>query len=137
MEYTQQNIIVEVKRLHPRTVHLLHKNFRIVHNELKFNLLDTHLKEFDSYWEYLKFLKDLGYYQMHHIIPLSLGGENTLNNIALVGKSLHKSIHKQINFQTVSLEIGKRRSIIIPAFNGAIWRPLYCKNNNRLLQPVV
>ena len=44
-------------------------------------------------------LRKLASFEIHHIVPLSLGGTNSLDNLALVEPKLHKQIHRIIESQ--------------------------------------
>jgi hypothetical protein len=62
---------------------------------------------------------DGGFWQIHHIVPLSLGGSNGF--MALVPDPLHVLIHKFITHQTASLEVGMTRFITLPWREGLVW----------------
>jgi hypothetical protein len=62
----------------------------------------------------------LSMFEIHHIIPLELDGQNEMNNLALVEHYLHTSLHKIINAEK-KLEIGEEAIFKIPRMEGKIW----------------
>jgi hypothetical protein len=61
------------------------------------------------------------YFQIHHILPLSLGGSNDWNNLSLVDPTLHILIHDFIDAQTEHLKVGEETKIKLPMYEGAVW----------------
>jgi hypothetical protein len=53
-------------------------------------------------------------YELHHLVPISLGGSNDLNNLAFIPHDLHTKIHHAINRATNHLREGKTETIAIP-----------------------
>jgi len=60
-------------------------------------------------------------FEVHHIIPLHLGGSIGWSNLAMVDHDLHVEIHKYINRQTHGMKPYEKRHIIIPIYNGRLW----------------
>ncbi|MCB9978308.1 MAG: HNH endonuclease [Rhodospirillales bacterium] len=60
-------------------------------------------------------------FQVHHIMPISLGGNNEEENLALVEPSLHRRIHEYITRQTSGMEMGEERPILLPFSAERIW----------------
>lgn len=70
-----------------------------------------------------------GYYRsycrdwtVHHILPISLGGTNRRNNLAIVHPDLEKAIHEFIDSQEKPWPNRPRR-MVIPVLNGNVWFP--------------
>lgn len=59
-------------------------------------------------------------YDLHHRIPLSLGGTNALTNLVFIPQRLHKRIHEQIDRQTRHLTEGQTAMVAIPYPEGII-----------------
>lgn len=64
-----------------------------------------------------------GYLQIHHILPLSIGGNNHL--LALVPEPLHLLIHQFVHQQTRSMQIGQSQCVTIPWREGLVWPPAF------------
>lgn len=62
------------------------------------------------------------HFDLHHILPLSLGGSNDLSNLALVYRPFHKAIHRYVE-QQGELKVGEAREIRIPCSESAcrVW----------------
>lgn len=69
-------------------------------------------------------------YQIHHILPLSLGGTNDFENLMLVQKDAHAEIHKRIwddIYKIMNAEgVGTRAKVLVPALpvvmrNSDLW----------------
>ena len=60
-------------------------------------------------------------FQTHHIKPVSLGGDNSFNNMAWVHPVLHQWIHRHIDEEIRGLNVGDSRSIYLPIKAGLIW----------------
>ncbi len=56
---------------------------------------------------------------VHHVIPLSLGGDN--EQLALCAPLWHIAIHQIIASQTWGMKVGEMRSIDIPLLSGSVW----------------
>jgi hypothetical protein len=61
------------------------------------------------------------FYEIHHILPVSLGGGNEWLNLALVDPWVHRQIHIYINRQ---IKAGHKR-IWLPRLNGTVWHNPY------------
>jgi hypothetical protein len=59
-------------------------------------------------------------FQVHHIKPISLGGDNSYENLALVEPDLHETIHDFIHAQH-ELRENEVRDLLIPRFPGQVW----------------
>ncbi len=59
-------------------------------------------------------VKKLSKYEIHHIVPISLGGTHAYDNLCMIGKKKHKSLHKYIKRQVENLAEGQRATIEIP-----------------------
>ena len=64
---------------------------------------------------------DLYTYQVHHIVPISLGGTNNIRNLALVEPNVHHEIHRSIGWEISGLQRGERRTVRLPIRAGLIW----------------
>lgn len=60
-------------------------------------------------------------HEVHHIVPLCLGGGVTRENLSLVDHDFHSAIHRYINRQMRGMEFGEIREINIPILDGTIW----------------
>ena len=65
--------------------------------------------------------ENMDMFQAHHILPVSLGGGNSFDNLAWVHPALHAEIHQHINSQIQGMQIGDKRYIMIPVMNRLIW----------------
>lgn len=66
--------------------------------------------------------KDIEDYEAHHIVPLFLGGTSTDWNLCMAEPYLHYLIHYFIDCQVQGIEIGEKRTILIPKkFDCAKW----------------
>jgi 5-methylcytosine-specific restriction endonuclease McrA len=68
---------------------------------------------------------DVDDYEVHHIVPVSLGGTNDYDNLALVYPFVHRQLHKYLSAQTVGMEKGDSRNLIVPYYQGKVWGPLF------------
>lgn len=59
-------------------------------------------------------------FEVHHVIPLSLGGNNDPGNLVLVERVLHQKIHDKIKSYP-KMKRGKPATIGIPIYPGKIW----------------
>jgi hypothetical protein len=59
-------------------------------------------------------LQAYGGYDLHHRIPLSLGGTNHLDNLTFIPRAVHKRVHDEINRASRHVEIGDSALIAIP-----------------------
>lgn len=59
-------------------------------------------------------------YQVHHVVPRSLGGQH-YGNLALVEPVLHTLIHHQINGEIKGMAVGDTRLIVVPRYQGPVW----------------
>lgn len=59
-------------------------------------------------------------YELHHRLPLSLGGTNALTNLVFIPQRLHRRIHEQIDRQTRHLAEGQSARVAIPYPEGII-----------------
>lgn len=65
--------------------------------------------------------KNHSHFQLHHIMPISLGGNNDITNIVLCEPNLHLAIHQFIDAQEKPFR-GNKRHLSIPCqFVGTIW----------------
>ncbi len=62
-----------------------------------------------------------GDFEIHHVIPLGLGGSDRIGNLVLCEHDYHTKIHKFINKQVYALSEPKG-FIVIPRQSGMIWR---------------
>lgn len=62
----------------------------------------------------------LSSFQVHRILPRSLGGRN-YNNLVLIEPKLHTQLHKIIDKQTLGMETGETRLIQLPVYDGWVW----------------
>lgn len=60
-------------------------------------------------------------HEVHHIVPLCLGGGITKANLSFVDHDFHAAIHRYINRQTRGMNFGDVRKITIPLLPGTIW----------------
>ena len=60
-------------------------------------------------------------WQVHHVVPVRFGGNNSLDNLALIEPALHKMIHDIIGEQTRGMHTGDERKIHLPFMNGFVW----------------
>lgn len=60
-------------------------------------------------------------YQIHHIIPIKLGGTDELNNFSVVDASVHRLMHKLI-YQPIldRLADGEKAFMVLPIFKSVI-----------------
>jgi len=65
-------------------------------------------------------VKKYKYYELHHILPLSLGGTNNIENLALVHPDLHKSIHFFIDTQGQPSRY-KQKLVWVPVLPNQLW----------------
>ncbi len=56
---------------------------------------------------------------VHHVIPLSLGGNN--DQLALCAPLWHIAIHHTIALQTRGMKVGETRLVDIPLLGGSVW----------------
>lgn len=63
----------------------------------------------------------LSNYEIHHIKPILLGGDNKSANLALVEPQLHIALHDFIDGQTGGMEPGDERTIDLPYMRGMTW----------------
>ena len=70
-----------------------------------------------------KWLEDAQAYELHHIIPVSLGGNNDKANLVVVRPALHTHIHFYINQQIITNKALKRPSarLLIPIRPEPVW----------------
>ncbi len=62
-------------------------------------------------------------YEVHHIIPISLGGKDRWNNYAFVRRDFHLALHTFIGKQG-DMAIGETGEMLIPVFPGKkLWDP--------------
>jgi hypothetical protein len=61
------------------------------------------------------------HYEVHHIVPLSLGGGITSANLSFVDHDFHAAIHRYINRQMRGMNFGEVRTINIPFVPSTIW----------------
>ena len=59
--------------------------------------------------------------QLHHILPLSLGGTNQKNNLVLVAPKLHEVIHDFIDAQLMEMPVRGKMRVYIPWRKGMVW----------------
>lgn len=59
-------------------------------------------------------------FQIHHIVPLGLGGDNSHKNLALVEPKLHSRIHRIIE-QQPKLKKQRTAMLKIPRMDGMVW----------------
>jgi len=52
-------------------------------------------------------------YDLHHQIPLSLGGGNDMDNLVLIDKTLHTIVHLFIGHQN-EMKIGETKQLLVP-----------------------
>lgn len=61
---------------------------------------------------------------IHHILPIALGGGNDWCNLCLVPKDLHEVIHEYINEQLDGMNTGDVREINLPILSTRkVWNP--------------
>lgn len=65
-------------------------------------------------------LKKLSSFEIHHIVPLSLGGTNKFDNLALVEPTLHAYVHRLIDNQG-PIRGDSGQVIRIPKLPGLVW----------------
>lgn len=53
-------------------------------------------------------------YDLHHRIPLSLGGTNQLDNLTFIPRAVHKRVHDEINRVSRHVQVGESALIAIP-----------------------
>lgn len=54
-------------------------------------------------------------YSIHHLVPLSLGGSNTLDNLALMLDEEHQALHARVIApQTDGMRPGESRNVSLP-----------------------
>lgn len=71
------------------------------------------------------------YYQIHHVLPLSLGGTNSWENLVMVHPKKHRKIHEAIDSQIEGMLYGESRLILLPVYQGKVWN-----RNKELARPV-
>ena len=60
-------------------------------------------------------------YQIHHIVPLKLGGSNSVKNLCIVDAETHAMLHKFIYQPLIdSLQLGEEANLIMPPFERVI-----------------
>lgn len=60
-------------------------------------------------------------YDVHHILPLNLGGENTFDNLCLIDRKAHKYYHSEILDYVWSVEqTDKPMRLIVPRFGSVV-----------------
>lgn len=63
-------------------------------------------------------------FDIHHILPVALGGGNDWQNLCLVPHDLHAVIHEYIDEQIDGMNYGETRQVIIPILSTCkIWNP--------------
>ena len=61
-------------------------------------------------------------FDRHHIHPLGLAGDNSMNNLAWCQKALHRAIHDHIDWEARGLPVHHSRYIWIPYMTvGRVW----------------
>lgn len=57
-------------------------------------------------------------YQIHHIVPLKLGGSNSVKNLCIVDQETHAMLH-QLIYQPIidKLEVGEEAVLLLPPFS--------------------
>lgn len=60
-------------------------------------------------------------YQIHHIVPLKLGGSNSVKNLCVVDQETHALLH-QLIYQPVidKMQVGEEAVLILPPFDRVI-----------------
>ena len=60
-------------------------------------------------------------YQIHHIVPLKLGGSNSVKNLCVVDQETHAMLH-QLIYQPIidRMELGEKAVLILPPFERVI-----------------
>ena len=108
---TQKLIVVQRS---PREVKLSRKAYK----HIKGDFIEVCMNEICSTQygkERMKTLQKAMNAEVHHIAPIRLGGSATsFKNLALVGRSTHKHIHKLIDIQDGGM-------ILLPRFSGIVW----------------
>lgn len=57
-------------------------------------------------------------YELHHLVPISLGGSNELSNLVFIPHHLHTKVHVAINRATNHLREGMSETVAIPMPQG-------------------
>ena len=65
--------------------------------------------------------RDTSNWEIHHVLPLSFGGNNAKSNLVFLPPDVHVAAHEEINLQTFGMEVGERRTIDLPVFRGLVW----------------
>ena len=58
--------------------------------------------------------------QLHHVVPLSLGGDNNRGNLVLADPFPHKLIHEFLDMQERPFP-RNYRYMLLPIFSGRVW----------------
>lgn len=94
MNYCECGVFVEVKRHCGRYVQDMRKDYRANRSSLTWGDLEN---------------------VTHHIVPLSMGGDNSYDNLVRMDKKQHSELHKEfIDVQIEMFDIGDRGYIYIP-----------------------
>lgn len=98
---------VSVLRVSKQKVKFLRKSFLKPDKRLFFALAVSEACDYNRSQSLprkeIEILRKLASFEIHHIAPLSLGGTNSFDNLALVEPKLHKQIHRIIESQENAL----------------------------------
>lgn len=60
--------------------------------------------------------------EVHHIVPLMFyEGDNTIANLAVIERPLHRAIHKMIDAQIADMAVNEKKFVKIPILEGDLW----------------
>lgn len=114
-----------VSRAPKREAEKIRRKFSKISADFKAYALDITLND-PSHERFpgLDYLPDkLDLYQTHHILPVSLRGDNSFDNLVLVDPELHKWIHAHIHRECRDLGPRSKRQIRLPYKPDLIWAP--------------
>ena len=111
-----------VELIAPQKARLVRKRFSGISRDFKnYALAQCMANAQNDNGETPCFREELGEFQTHHILPVSLGGGNEFENLAWVHPRLHEEIHQNINEQIQGMRVGDKRYIMLPMMNRLIW----------------
>lgn len=76
-------------------------------------------------------------FQIHHIIPLHLGGKSVKENLFPLMSWEHKNIHDFIDAQIEGMKIGEKREIIIPVPRWDAWLVRFDQPQHSAIVPIL
>ena len=111
-----RHIVDRAPYVERRVVRIPHKQIRAVRNQMSHERRD----------EFRRFFHAPYGAQIHHVLPISLGGGNDWSNLVLICPVLHDAVHEFIDEQIEDMEVGETRKVIIPIISQRkLWVPYH------------